>query len=130
MTAVALSKAPRSEAAAALVLGQAGHVQGTLRTNTAREGWAVETPDGVHHPLARHGLVRLGWPGQPPSQIPGGSDLSAPAAVLHRIPWCGIDRRPSDGWLFETTAHARLAAAEVVQHLALVYGLDPSPWIS
>jgi hypothetical protein len=62
-----------------------------------------------------------------PSRI---SDLSIPAAVLHHIPWCGIDRRPTDGWTVDTTAHARLAAAGLVERLAPLYGLDPTPWIS
>jgi hypothetical protein len=127
LTAVALSRPPRSsdavlllEAAAALVLGAAGHARGTLRTTALPGGWAVETPDGARHPLAKDFL-------SDPSRV---SDLSAPAAVLHHIPWCGVDRRPTDGWTFDTTAHARLAAAGLVERLAPLYGLDPTPWIS
>jgi hypothetical protein len=127
LTAVALSRPPRSsdavlllEAAAALVLGAAGHAQGTLRTCAAPAGWAIETPDGVRHPLVRESLATTSRT----------SDLSAPAAALHRIPWCGIGRKPADGRIFETTAHARIAAAEVIQRIAPIYGLDPTPWIS
>jgi hypothetical protein len=127
LTAVALSRPPRSsdallllEAAAALVLGAAGHAQGTLRTCAAPAGWAIETPDGVRHPLVRESLATTSRT----------SDLSAPAAALHRILWCGIGRKPADGRIFETTAHARIAAAEVIQQIAPIYGLDQTPWIS
>jgi hypothetical protein len=127
LTAVNLSRPPRSsdavlllEAAAALVLGAAGHARGILRTDTSSRPWAVQTPDGARHPLAK----------ESPSDPSRVSDLSAPAAVLHHIPWCGIDRRPTDGWTVDTTAHARLAAAGLVERLAPLYGLDPTPWIS
>jgi hypothetical protein len=127
LTAVALSRPPRSsdavlllEAAAALVLGAAGHARGTLRTDTPSGTWAVQSPDGACHPLAKDSPLD-------PSCV---SDLSAPAAALPHIPWCGIDRWPTDGWMFDTTAHARLSAARIVERLAPLYGLDPTPWIS
>jgi hypothetical protein len=127
LTALDLSRPPRSsnavlllEAAAALVLGAAGHARGILRVDTPSRPWAVQTPDGARHPLAKNSP-------SDPSRI---SDLSIPAAVLHHIPWCGIDRRPTDGWTVDTTAHARLAAAGLVERLAPLYGLDPTPWIS
>ena len=120
--AVTLSRAPHAEdavrlleAAAAIVLGAAGAVRGVLRIRSRYAPWSVETEDGVRHPLARNNAA---------------SDLSIPAAALHRIPWCGVDRLPTEGTILETTAHARLTASETVLQIAPAYGLDPAPWIS
>jgi len=135
--ALALSRAPRAEdavrlleAAAALVLGAAGAVRGILRTGGRGERWSVETEDGKRHALAREIPARHRGALSDRGSIGDVSDLSIPAAVLHRIPWCGVARPPAEGTILETTAHARLAARETVLQIAPTYGLDPAPWIS
>jgi len=135
--ALALSRTPRAEDAArlleaadALVLGAAGAVRGILRTSGRDAPWSPETDDGACHPLAREGDRQNPPALRAPDAIPATSDLSIPAAVLHRIPWCPIDRLPADGMVVETTAHARLAAAETALQIAPAHGLDLIPWIS
>lgn len=124
LCAIDLSRAPKAEAAvrlleaaAALALGAAGATRGILRTGGR---WHVETDDGTRIPLVRGAAAGRA----------DASDLAIPAAVLHRIPWCPPDLRRGDGHILETTAHARLAAAETVAQIAPLYGLDPDPWIS